>query len=407
MKDASDVIVVGGGPSGSFTALKLAEHGIDVTVYEEHDEIGIPSHCAGHLSIHVLRSLGLYPLPSGIVENTFRGAVFYSPCGNRFSVRLASPVTCVVNRALFDKHLAEKAQSAGAIFSLNSKVENLILENGIVKGVRVELRGRTEKKMAKIVVDAEGISPRILKETGLSGSDRRMLVNGVEAEAENVKDMSLDMVEVFLGAEYASGLYAWLIPKKDGRAKVGLAVRGRDPQKLLQKFVTEHPIAREKLHDARIARVSVHPISLGGPITKAYSSGFLAVGDAASHVKSTTGGGVVFGLTGAAIAAEIVCEAVRRDDCSSRFLSAYQRRLNDALGFDAKIMVRMRRTLDAMSDRRLDALVGMCTKLGLEKTLQKVGEIDFQGRTLLRILRSPRAFAAVGYSFLTYLFAKV
>lgn len=407
MKGTSDVTVVGAGPSGSFTALKLVEHGVDVTVYEEHGETGVPSHCAGHLSIRGLRSLGMYPLPSEIVENTFRGATFYSPCGSRFSVRLASPVTCVVNRVLFDKHLAEKAQNAGAIYSLDSKVENVILENGMVKGVRVKQRGRTEKKMSKIVVDAEGITSRILKETGLSGPDRRMLVNGAETEVEGVKDVSQDMVEVFLGTEYAPGFYAWLIPKKDGKGKAGLAAKGRDPEKLLQKFITEHPIARDKLRDARVSRIMVHPMTLGGPIGKAYSNGFIAVGDAASHVKSTTGGGVVFGLRGAAIAAEVVYEAVRQDDFSSRFLSTYQRRLDEVLGFDAKMMVRMRKTLDTMSDKRLDSLIGMCTKLGLEKALQSVEDIDFQGRSLLRVLRSPRALATVGYFFLNYLFANV
>jgi digeranylgeranylglycerophospholipid reductase len=407
MKETADVIVVGGGPSGSFAALKLARLGVNVRVYEEHSEIGLPSHCAGHLSIRGLERLRIHPLPVEIVENTFRGAAFYSPTGKKLLVRFASPVTCVVNRALFEKYLAEKAQDAGTEYCLDSRVENLMAKDGTVKGVTIRRQGKTENRQAKIVIDAEGISSRVLRQTGLRGPNQRMLVNGVEAEVENVKDTQLDTVEVYLGADYAPGFYAWLIPKKDGKAKVGLAAKARNPKELLQKLMVKHPVASKKLLKAKINKITVHPITLGGPIPKAYSNGFLAVGDAASQVKSTTGGGVIFGLTCATAAAEVAHEAIRRNDFSSKSLSAYGRRCDEALGFDAKIMVRMRKTLDDMSDRRLDGLIGLCTKLALNKTLQKVEDIDFQGRTLLHVLRSPRALAVISYFFLAGFFANL
>jgi digeranylgeranylglycerophospholipid reductase len=405
MNEVADVIVVGGGPSGSFAALKLARLGVNVRVYEEHSQIGLPTHCAGHLSIRGLRRLRIHPLPVEIVENTFRGAAFYSPSGKRFLVRFASPVTCVVDRALFEKHLAERAQDAGAEYCLDSRVESLMVNGGIVNGATIRRQGKTENRLAKIVIDAEVISSRILRQTGLRGPSQRMLVNGVEAEAENVRDTQLDTVEVFLGADYAPGFYAWLIPKKDGKAKVGLAARARNPKELLQKLVAKHPVASKKLAKAKIDKITAHPITLGGPIPKAYSNGFLGVGDAASQVKSTTGGGVILGMTCAAVAAEVAHEAIRQDDFSSKSLSAYGRRCDEAVGFDAKMMVRMRKTLDAMSDRRLDGLIGLCTKLGLNKTLQKVEDIDFQGRTLLHLLRSPRALAVLSCFFLTGFFA--
>jgi len=405
MKDMPDAIVVGGGPVGSFAALNLAKLGANVTVFEEHEEIGIPSHCAGHLSIRSLQNLGLYPLSGKIVENTFSQANFYSPTGFEFSVHLAKPVTCAVNRAAFDRHIADKAEAAGARYCLNSRVQSLLMENGVVKGVNVKQSDEEESVPAKIVIDAEGISSRLLRQTGLSGLNGEKLVHAVEAEVENVKDAELDAVEVFLGKNYAPGFYAWLMPRLDGTAKVGLATSKGNPKEFLRRLMLKHPVASKQLANAKITRIAFHPITLGGPISKAYTSGFLAVGDAASQVKPTTGGGVVFGLTCARIAAAVADEAMRRNDVSSNFLALYQKRCTDTLGFDFSVMLKIRRFLDSLSDEKVDEVLRFCARIGLDKTLENVEEIDFQGQLLLKILTKPAMFTALAYFLKLYLSA--
>lgn len=405
MNEASDVIVVGAGPCGSFTALNLAKLGKSVTVFEEHSQIGIPSHCAGHISIRGLKQLGLHPLSSEIVENTLYGANFYSPKGNVFSVRFSQPITCVVDRAMFDKQIAARAQDAGAVYHLNSRVAGLILKNGLAKGTVVKCEETAENMQASIVVDAEGISSRILREAGLQKAHN--LVNGIETEVANVKDTQSDVVDVYLGKNYASGFYAWLIPKKDGTAKVGLATKTGNPKELLQKLMLRHPIASEKLRSARILKTSLHPITLGGPIAQSYSNGFLAVGDTASQVKPTTGGGIIFGMTCARVAAEVASEALDKNDFSRRTLGKYQTRFREILGSDINIMLRMRKTLDVLSDKKVDDAIALCAKLGLDKTLQNVKDIDFQGQTLFQVLRSPRMLTVLAYFFFAYLSANL
>lgn len=406
MKTVSDVIVVGGGPCGSFAALNLAKLGANVAVFEEHDKVGVPSHCSGHVSIKGLKRLGLHPLPSEIVENTFYGAVFYSPMVKEFSVRFSSPVTCVVNRVLFDKYIAEMAEAAGVHYYLNSRVESLIIEGGFVKGVTVKQNSETKKRfLSRIVVDAEGISSRILRQTGLSTLNRRMLVNAVQAEVENVKDLEPDLVEVFLGRDYAPGFYAWLVPKSDGKAKVGLAAKPGNPKELMRRLMLKHPIASKKLRTAKVLQTAFHPIPLGGPIPKTYSNGFLVVGDAASHVKPTTGGGVIFGMTCARVAAEVAYEALSRRDYSQEFLGVYQKRCDEILGFDVNVMLKMRKMLDGMSDEKVDNAISVCKRLNLDKTLKNIKDTDLQGQSLLRILRSPRMLMGLFYFFFLYLSA--
>lgn len=404
-ENSSDVIVVGGGPCGSFTAVNLAKLGSNVNVFEEHTEIGAPCHCPGHLSIKGLKLLGLHPLPSEIVENTFYGAIFHSPKGKKFCVRFSSPVTCAVNRVLFDKYLAEMAEDAGAGYFLDSMVESLIVKEGFVKGFIVRREEAKEKFSAKVVVNAEGIPSKILRQAGLFASNPHMLVKAVQAEVENVKDMETNMVEVFLGREYAPGFYAWLMPKQDGKAKVGLAAKIGNPRELLRRLMLKHPAASKKLRKAKILHTSFHSIPLGGSIPRTFSDGFLVVGDAASQVKPTTGGGVIFGMTCAKVAAEVAYEALCRENFSSDFLCTYQRRCNKTFGSEVRFMLKMRRMLDALPDGKLDDAINFCAKIGLEKALQNFQDIDFQGRSLLHTLWNPRVPLALSYFLLSYLFA--
>ena len=403
--NSSDVIVVGSGPVGCFVAQHLAKLGTKVTVFEEHPTIGYPAHCAGHISIRSLRNLSLYPLPHGIVENTFCAANFYSPAGTKFSLKLSCPVTTALNRERFDQYLAKKAQMAGASYVLGSRVQSLLIKEGVVKGVLTQSAGVKEKIQSKIVVDAEGVSSRFVRQAGLPALKPSGLVYSVEAEMEDVQDVEDDTVEVYLGKSYAPGFYGWLIPRPDGSAKVGLAINKGNPQDYLKRLMTKHPVASKQLGKAKITSIGYHAITLGGPISRSYANGFLAVGDCASQVKPTTGGGVIFGLTCAKVAAEVASQAIKQGDVSSNFLNNYQKRCNDLLRFDFSVMLRLRSFLNSLSDERLDEMLRVCGKLGVDKALRDVDEIDFQGKMLLTAIRKPAMAAALAYFGLLYLSA--
>jgi digeranylgeranylglycerophospholipid reductase len=403
---SADAIVVGGGPVGSYAALNLAKLGVKVTVFEEHSTIGVPSHCAGHISIKSLRSMGLYPLPKGIVENTFCAANFHSPLGSKFSIKLSCPVTLALNRARFDQFLANQAQNAGASLVLGSRVQSLLLMNGSVKGVNIrKAAGSDEKVYSKIVLDSEGVSSRLLRQAGLKVLKTSALVYGVEAEVDKVQDVELDAVEVYFGKAYAPGFYGWLIPRPDGSAKVGLATNHGDPREYLKRLMFKHPVASKQLSKAKITHVGYHAITLGGPISKSYADGFLAVGDCASQVKPTTGGGVIFGLTAAKAAAEVASQAIALSDVSSNVLQTYQKRCDELLKFDFRVMLRIRRFLDSLSDTRLDEMLRFCGKIGVDKALRDVDEIDFQGKMLLTAVKKPSMLVALTYFGLLYLSA--
>lgn len=381
-----DAVVVGGGPCGSLAAWTLAKLGADVAVFEEHREIGLPSHCAGHVSLKGLKRLELH-LPQKIFENKIYGAVFYSPSGLEFRVKRSSPVTCVLNRELLDKHLAELAMKAGAQYFTGRRVISLVSKSGVVAGVSVSRKRAKETVASNIVIDAEGCSSLLLKRVGLQTLDRSMVVNAIQAEVDQVDDM--DMVEVYLGRKYAPGFFAWIIPKKNGSAKVGLATKVGDPREYLRRLMQKHPVASKRLMKSKITSLFMHPISLGETIPKTYANGLLVVGDAASQVKPTTGGGIIFGLLCAKIAGEVAYEAVKNGDFSEKFLSRYQFRWKKSIGFELNIMRQLRKRLNRLSDGQMDKIIGLCSRFGVAKALEDAGDVDYEGSALVRMIPYP------------------
>jgi len=392
-----DVVVVGGGVCGSFSALRAARLGAKVVVCEEHGEIGVPQHCAGLVSISGLKRVGL-SLPKKIVENEIKGAVFYSPCGRKFAIGRASTVACVLDRQLLDRHLADLAEMAGVRFLLKSRAESLIVDSNFVKGVVVRRKGTRETLASSLVIDAEGCSSTLLKKAELQTLNRSMVVHAIQAEVDRVKEVDIDKVEVYLGRKYAPGFFAWIIPKRDGSAKVGLATTIGDPREYLNRFMHNHPVASKKLGNSRVTASSLHPIPLGGAIPKTYWNGLLVVGDAASQVKPTTGGGIVFGLLCSKIAGEVAYDALKNNDFSADFLSQYQSRWRKLIGFDLAAMRQVRILLNRLPDNKIDEIIRLCSKLGADRFLEEVGDLDFQGKSLVRAIQYPTVLLIAFYS---------
>jgi flavin-dependent dehydrogenase len=108
-------------------------------------------------------------------------------------------------------------------------------------------------------------------------------------------------------------------------------------------------------------------------------------------------------MTCAQIAAQVASKALQSNDLSTGFLSLYQKRCEQVIGFDMNVMLRIRRMLDALSDSKIDGLISAGRTLGLDKTLLNMKDIDFQGRSLLHVLQSPRMLAFIGYLLFLHL----
>ena len=394
MKDnllETDVVVIGAGPNGSMAAFSAAKKGLKSIIAEEHPEIGIPAHCAGLLSVKGLKRIGVTP-PSKAIENkSIKGAHFFSPSGKHFSVERNEVQAYVVDRREYDKWVASKAKKKGTEIMLNSKIEGFIQKNGKIEGVYGKTRKKdTFKIKADIVIDAEGHTARLLRQTRLPLPDPSKKVVAVQYEMANVYDIDSNFVEIYFGKNVAPGFFAWIIPQREGFAKVGLAANKRNAGKLLKFFVKKNPLVSERLKKAIIRELSASMIPLGGPPKKTFTDSFVSVGDAAGQTKPTTGGGVITGGLSALYAGYIAAKAVRENDTSEKIIKQYEGLCRRALGKEFSAMLLLRKTIDRFSDKSIDKLFDTVKKYNLVEEIEEKGDIDMQSHVIRSTLRHPR-----------------
>jgi len=105
----------------------------------------------------------------------------------------------------------------------------------------------------------------------------------------NVKLKHPESVRFYLGNNVAPKGYAWIFPKTDSIAEVGIGVRGATAKVYLDKFVKQH---EDELGEAKIIDYRGAPVPIGGLISEAAKDNILLVGDAAGTVVPFTGAGI-------------------------------------------------------------------------------------------------------------------
>ncbi|MDQ7819273.1 MAG: NAD(P)/FAD-dependent oxidoreductase [Armatimonadota bacterium] len=373
-----DVIVVGSGPAGAMAALRTAARGLRTLVVEEHPAPGTPAHCSGKIQVHAFREFGL---PGELILTALRAGTFYGPGGSVARVRRPSPDSFVVDRAEFDRWLAARAQEAGAHLALGTRVRAAQREGGLVR-VTGERGGRTLSATAPVVVDAEGARPVLPRALGLR-LPRRM-VHGLQYECTGVDVECDDCPELYLGRAWAPGFFGWLMPLGGTRARVGVCVdprlTDRPPAYFLDRLIREHPVASRRLRAARVRRRLGGPIPLLAARHRTSAEGLIVVGDAAGHVKATSGGGIYFSLIGGDLAAAAAAGYVGGDRSA---LAAYERGWRRRFGRELRATAAARLALAHMSDADVDAVVeAVASDRRLRDAIQRRGDTAFQSRLL-------------------------
>ena len=402
-KSRYDVVVVGAGPGGLSAAYLLAKAGYSVLVVERGREPGAKSLFGGKVYAQPLRDVwpGLdkeAPIHRWVAVE--RLSMVWGERVATIEFRLGRRVAFTTFLPELVKWMAGKAEEAGATIVDEVVVDELLVKDGRVVGVR----SGGDAVESSVVVDAEGVNRILLEKLGLADPpDPGRLALGVK----EVLRLKSSEIESRFGLDRGEGA-AWLIAgditgglpgggfiyTMREAVSIGVVLRVSDAVEAAERgAVKEHVslmVERLRLHpyfkrfwgEADVAeygaRLAVEG-GLGYMPRKLAADGLVVVGDAAGLLLNTgyTIRGVDFAVASGKMAAEAIAQALEAGDTSERALKAYEAKLKSS--FVYKELVRHKGIESVMSDpwffKALPAIV--------TGVMARLFEADYEEPTLL------------------------
>jgi digeranylgeranylglycerophospholipid reductase len=377
-----DVVVVGAGPAGSITAKCAAQKGLSVLILEKRAEVGSPIRCGEGLDKNGIAKMGI-KVNKKWIANEVKGAHVIAPNGTSIELKegmAGNEVGYVIKRDVFDKELAKEAIRAGADIRVKTSAVDVIRKGDSVAGVKAKHFGEIFDINAKIVIGADGFESQVGRWAGIDTSIKpKDIYTCLQYDMVGV-DVDSDFSDFYMGS-CAPGAYAWVFPKSEHRANVGLGlqvgmIKGKGkPKQYLDKFVKAHDNLSKGTPIAHIAGA----VSVCAPIEKTVGNGIMLVGDAARQIDPMTGGGIIHSGIAAQIAGRVAAEAIEANDLSSQFFSRYEKGWRDVL--ESKLyrnwMVKEKYT--SLSDDTLN------------KIIEAISEYDIEKISVMELLKAVRA----------------
>ena len=290
-----DAIVVGAGPAGSATALRLARGGARVLLADKK-RFPRDKACGGGLTGRAVRELPCDVAP--VVEDVVHRFELRVGYRKRFERRSDTPLVLMTRRRRLDAFLAEQAAAAGADF------RDGVTAGGLTVGPDgAELTIGGSRVTAPVLVGADGANGVVARTFGLGGG----IEYGIALEGNGPlapEQRGLATVEVGV----VPGGYGWVFPKSD-HANYGVggwASEGPRIREHLRRLCAAHGVDSAKLTDLRGTRL---PMRRSG---RASAGPVLLVGDAAGLVDPLTGDGIFEALVSARLASEAILAGEHR-----------------------------------------------------------------------------------------------
>ncbi len=338
-----DVIVIGGGPSGSAVATLLAQKGHTVKLFErEH----FPRfHIGESLIPHtypVLKRLNMLDKMKGSHFIEKYSVQFVSERG-----RLSEPFyfaehdphersqTWQVRRSEFDNMLLNNAREHGVEVHEGSRVQEVVFDGTRAVGVRVKVEDQPEQIVrSKVVIDASGQSSLILDRLGLRQWDPQLKKAAVWTYWKGAyRDIGKDEgATIVLQTKGKKGWF-WYIPLHDDVISVGVVANhdyllqnreSKDLESIYNEEVALCPGLHSRLENATRCDTYRVQKEYTYRATKAAGDGWVLVGDAFGFLDPLYSSGVLLALTSASMAADSVGDALAANDPSEARLRSWE-----------------------------------------------------------------------------------
>ncbi len=344
-----DIVIIGAGPIGCKVGELTAREGFKVLILEEHPEIGIPVQCAGLVSHRIFR---LSKVSKKVIVNKVRKARFC--CSNNYMALKSKKTVYVIDRERFDKEMAKRAKSFG------TEIKTSIRFTGYKRGNFLTIKTNKGSYQAKLLIGADGPNSTVARTSKIKLLDNRL--TGVQTTIKSNYDPNT--VELWFDSDISPEFFGWVIPENRTQARVGLAT-GKNVMKYLDNFFLKRFNKKFKPKKTLAGTIRY------GLIDNSVSDRVLLVGDAASQVKPFSGGGLIYGLIGAEIAAKACIKSLEKQNYKREFLKEnYDVVWKKKLAWPIRKGLTMTRIIHSFKDEQRSFLFSSMEKGNLKKFLE-------------------------------------
>jgi len=359
-----DTIIIGAGAVGNYLAGRLAQLGYKVLVLEKKASAGHDVCCTGIVS---KECLDLLQLDSNLIFRQVSSARFLAPSGKPLKLWRSHKVAYIIDRPSLNLALADRAQKSGVCYLFGAQVTDI---QAGVENLQVSVNdgGRRRLFEADTAVIATGFGSSLPCRLGLG--EIKHFVIGAQAE---VNMTNPDEVEIYFDQRLAPGGFAWLVPTSENRGLAGLLTY-QQPEENLNNFLS-YLKTQGNITSTEVT-LSYGAIPLR-PLPRTYTDRILVVGETAGQVKTTTGGGIYYGLLCADIAADTLHRAFRAHDFSESRLVAYQKEWQARLGKELQIGYWAHSLFRKLDNRQIEWLHNFTNKSGIPQFIAELDDFSF------------------------------
>ncbi len=369
--------MIGGGPAGIHAASLLARARLDVVLLEAQSRVGDRAICSGVVGDE---AFARFDLPTHPILSEIRCIQAVSPGGRMLEHRTDAPLAQVIDKGEFNRALARRAIEAGVEFKLGCWVNTLDVDKNSVAVTYRSATGGPASLRAQVAVITTGVNGTLSQALGLARP--RQFLRALQAEVTLPPNGHGNATRVFIGQGVAPGAFGWEIPLGNNRWRVGLMTEQNPDSyftRLLGRIAPKVDISTLRIDRKGIAQA---------PEGQCVAERVIAAGEAAGHIKTTTGGGIYYGLLSAEIAAEVLIRAFRNGDFSARSLGDFERYWRSTFGSELMVGYFARKLITRLSDGQLEAFFDTANATNLLSRLNGRLNFDWHHRALLATLRA-------------------